>query len=86
MTTTLANSLFANGEMVLRTLTEDLSPPVENEHIILRKNSKIITAYVRSKETVPKLQLLFTKVKGLRKQYAMSLHVCCLQLYSQHSS
>lgn len=32
----LANSLFVNGEVVLPTVTEGLSPAVENKHIILR--------------------------------------------------
>lgn len=49
MDTTLANSVFANGVAVLRTMTEDLSPAVENKHIIFMKKMQ------ESKETVPKL-------------------------------
>lgn len=49
MDTTLANSVFANGVVVLRTITEGLSPTVENKHIIFMKKMQ------ESKETVPKL-------------------------------
>lgn len=49
MDTTLANSVFANGVAVLHTMTEGLSPAVENKHIIFMKKIQ------ESKETVPKL-------------------------------
>lgn len=78
METTLANSVFANGVAVLRTMTEGLSPAVENKHIIFMKKIQ------ESKETV--YLILSTKTRDFWKQYAMSLHVCCLKLYSQHSS
>lgn len=36
----MANSVFANGVVVLRTMTEGLSPAVENKHIIFMNKFK----------------------------------------------